>query len=144
MIIHDLLHHDIEHHVRVTSIQYNIYCVCSRIGQQKKLVMSRCVSFVDCLLAAFCCNLRSSCREAGSQSSCASSHRKLVDKAVCLAVEGTEDALAMQWSSSTSSLQSGTVTAFIYYLSPSLLSIPIIYSLLSISFPSPAVREFLV
>ena len=97
--------------MRVTSIQYNIYCVCSRIGQQKKLVMSRCVSFVDRLLAAFCCNLRSSCREAGSQSSCASSHRKLVDKAVNASLrEGTGGSSAMSSSSSSSSSQSGKVT----------------------------------
>ena len=60
---------------------------CSRISKQKKLVTWHCVSFVDRLIAVFCCNLWTSCRRTRSQSSCASSHRKLVDNAVCLAVE---------------------------------------------------------
>ena len=56
----------------------------------------------------------------------ASNHHKIVDKAVCLAVKGTGGESVMQSSSSTSSLQSGKVTAS------------------TICFPSPAVEEFLV
>ena len=62
-------------------------CVsCSRISQQKKPVTRSCVSFVDRFIAAFCCSLWASCRWTRSQSSCASNHHKLVDKAVCLVV----------------------------------------------------------
>ena len=73
-------------YVRVNSVQYNIYCVCSRIGQQKKLVPWRCITFVDHRIAVLCCSLWTSCQETGLQSFCASNHRKLVNKAVCLAV----------------------------------------------------------
>ena len=62
-------------------------CVsCSRISQQKKLVTRRCISFVDRFIAVFYCSLWTSCQRTGLQSSCASKHRKLVDKVVCLAV----------------------------------------------------------
>ena len=62
-------------------------CVsCSRIMNKKRFVTWHCVSFVDRFIAAFCCSLWTGCRRTGSQSSCASNHRKLVDKAVCLAV----------------------------------------------------------
>ena len=88
-----------------------IMCVCGRIVQQKKVVMRRCVSFVDRLIAAFCCNLRTSRIETGSQSSCASSHRTVVDKAVNASLwEGTGGSSAMSSSSSSSSSQSGKVT----------------------------------
>ena len=49
-------------------------------------MVQRCVSSVHRYIAAFCCSLLTSCRRTGSQSSCAPNHRKLVDKAACLAV----------------------------------------------------------
>ena len=45
-----------------------------------------CVSFVNRFIVAFCCSLWTSCKRTGLQSSCASNHRKLVDKVVCLVV----------------------------------------------------------
>ena len=61
-------------------------CRVAALLNKKKLVTRRCVSFVDRFIAAFCCSLWTSCRRTGSQSSCASNHRKLVDKAACLVV----------------------------------------------------------
>ena len=75
-----------DNHVHVKSALCSVFHVCSRIGQQKKLVTLHCVSFLDRFIAMFYCSVQTSCRETGSQSTCASSHCKLVDKAICLAV----------------------------------------------------------
>ena len=81
LIIHDLFNHDIEWAITTCLL-------CSHIGQQKKLVTWRCISFVHRFNATFCCSLWTSCRQMGTQSYCASSHCKckFVDKAVLLAV----------------------------------------------------------
>ena len=85
LIIHYLFHYDVkqsDNHMRVTSAQRNIYRVCSRIGQQKKVVMWSCICFVDGLITTFCFGLRTICREMESQASCASGHCKVVDTAI--------------------------------------------------------------
>ena len=86
-------------------------CVsCSRISQQKKPITQHCVSFVDHFIAAFCCSLWTSCRQMGSQSSCAFNHCKLVIRPYALLWKGTGEAWAIPLSFSKLSLQYGNVT----------------------------------
>ena len=59
---------------------------CSCISSHKQAGYRALHRFVDPFIAAFCCSLWTSCRQTGLQSTCASNHRKHVDKNICLAV----------------------------------------------------------
>ena len=62
------------------SNQHNtLYTMCVAALVNKEAFLWRCISFVDRLIVVFCFSLLTSCREMGSQSSCASSHCKFVE-----------------------------------------------------------------
>ena len=82
----DLLHHDVEraNTTCMSSPHSTIYTMCVATMVNKRCFLCGAASVL--YIATFCCSLWTNCREMGSHSACASSHRKLVDKAVCLSV----------------------------------------------------------